>query len=584
VEYRVLGPLEVRDGGESLPLAGAKQRALLALLLVHANRVVSRDRLIDELWGDEPPETAVQSVQVYISRLRKLLPAETLLTRPPGYLLEVRPDELDMQQFERLLADGHSALAEGDAERAAGVLREALELWRGPALAEFASEPFALAERGRLEDLRLAAVEERVEADLALGRHADLIGELEALTSEHPHRERLRGQLMLALYRSGRQAEALEAYRHARQALVELGIVPGAALQQLEKQILIQDVDLDLSPRAIGASAPRRGVRRRRVVRWCVALVAAVGIVSAVLAVTNDFAGPSLVPSNSVGIIDPKTNKVVGNVPVGSRPDGVAVGEGIVWVANLDDRTLSRVDATQRVLERTISLNATPTGIAVGAGAVWAAYGLLGQVARVEPQYNRVGKTIQTPTGPFTGGRGSVTVGVGAVWVVFGDSSTFRIDPSSMSVIATMFAENSPSALAFGDTTLWIANLRDNTVTRYNSPTYGRAATVSVGGSPGGVAVGGGSVWVTDTADDAVSRIDPSLNSATTVAVGDAPLGISYGAGAVWVANSGSGTVSRIDPATGAVVATIRVGNSPRGIAVGAGLVWVTVQASQPAT
>jgi predicted ATPase/DNA-binding SARP family transcriptional activator len=249
MQYRVLGPLEVRDGEGSLPLAGAKQRALLALLLLHANRVLSRDRLIDELWGDEPPATAVTSLQVYVSRLRKLLPAETLLTRPPGYVLEVEPEELDVRRFERLLAEGHAALAADDAERAAIVLHQALELWRGPALAEFAFEPFAQAEIGRLEDLRLAAVEERVEADLALGRHADLIGELEGLIAENPHRERLRGQLMLALYRSGRQAEALEAYQAARRALVdELGIEPTAELQTLEKAILTHDSALETAP------------------------------------------------------------------------------------------------------------------------------------------------------------------------------------------------------------------------------------------------------------------------------------------------------------------------------------------------
>jgi len=250
VEYRVLGPLEVHDGDESLPLAGQKQRALLALLLVNANRVLSRDRLIDELWGLHPPETAVQSLQVYVSRLRKLLPSNTLLTRPPGYLLELAPGELDLQRFERLLADGHEALALSDPERASNVLHEALALWRGPALAEFAFEPFAQAEIGRLEDLRVSAVEERVEADLALGRHTDLIGELEALIAENPHRERLRGQLMLALYRSGRQAEALEAYRVARGALVdELGIEPSADLQRLERQILTQEKALNLAER-----------------------------------------------------------------------------------------------------------------------------------------------------------------------------------------------------------------------------------------------------------------------------------------------------------------------------------------------
>jgi DNA-binding SARP family transcriptional activator len=252
MEYRVLGPLEVRDGDRSLPLAGAKQRALLALLLLHANQMLSRDRLIDELWGEEQPDTAVQSLHVYVSRLRKLLPTGTLLTRPPGYLLKLEPDELDLRRFERLLSDGRKALARDDPGRASRVLHDALALWRGPALAEFAFEPFARVEIGRLEDLRLAAVEERVEADLALGRHAELIGELEVLIAENPHRERIRGQLMLALYRSGRQAEALEAYHDAHAALDELGIEPSERLRELERAILNHDATLVATPPLVG--------------------------------------------------------------------------------------------------------------------------------------------------------------------------------------------------------------------------------------------------------------------------------------------------------------------------------------------
>ena len=252
MEYRVLGPLEVLDGERSLPLAGAKQRALLALLLLHANQMLSRDRLIDDLWGEEPPETAVQSVHVYVSRLRKLLPSGTLVTRPPGYQLELEPDELDLRRFERLLAEGRKALARDDAGRASRVLHDALALWRGPPLAEFAFEPFAQVEIGRLEELRLAAVEERVEADLALGRHAELIGELEALVAESPHRERFRSQLMLALYRSGRQAEALEAYHDARATLDELGIEPSERLRELERAILTHDATLVATPPLVG--------------------------------------------------------------------------------------------------------------------------------------------------------------------------------------------------------------------------------------------------------------------------------------------------------------------------------------------
>ena len=245
MEFGILGPLEIATDGE-VQLRGASQRALLALLLLHANVVVSSDRLLDELWPDGPPGSGLTALQVRVSQLRKALgpAAERLETKPPGYVFRVRHGELDLDRFSRLLGEADGA----DPGAAAGKLREALALWRGPALAEFAYESFAQAAIGRLEELRLLALERRVEADLALGRHDDLVGELEALILEHPLRERLRGQLMLALYQSGRQAEALEAYRAARRALVEgLGIEPNPALQELERAILRQAQELRLA-------------------------------------------------------------------------------------------------------------------------------------------------------------------------------------------------------------------------------------------------------------------------------------------------------------------------------------------------
>jgi DNA-binding SARP family transcriptional activator len=248
MEYRLLGPLELRDGDRLRPLAGPKQRALLALLLLNANRVVSRDRLIDELWGDRPPKTAVTTVQVYVSRLRKLLPDGVLQTRARGYQLDVEPAQLDVLRFESLLLQARAA----SAERASRLLREALALWHGSALAEF-EEPFARVEGGRLKELRLTALEDRVDADLALGRSAELVAELTALIAANPRRERLRAQLMCALYRSGRQTEALEAYQAARTALDELGLQPSLVLKRLERQILRQDEAL-----APSAAAPHR--------------------------------------------------------------------------------------------------------------------------------------------------------------------------------------------------------------------------------------------------------------------------------------------------------------------------------------
>src|SRR4051794_23649854 len=235
MDFRVLGPLEVSDGGRAVVLGGVKQRSLLAILLQHPNAIVSTDHLLAELWGEAPPASADNSIHVHVSRLRKELGPDRLITRAPGYVLRVDASELDLTKFKRLRDEGRP--------------HEALALWRGPAYDDLAYERCVQAERARLDELRLVTLEERIDDDLANGRHADLIGELEALTAEHPLRERLRGQLMLALYRCGRQAEALEAYRRARAELVdELGIEPGRPLRDLHDAILRQDAALDGRP------------------------------------------------------------------------------------------------------------------------------------------------------------------------------------------------------------------------------------------------------------------------------------------------------------------------------------------------
>lgn len=260
-EFRILGHLEARENGRSLVIGTGKQRALLALLLLDAGDVVSTDRLIDALWGERPPASALNSVHIYVSQLRKVLGEGCLMTRGHGYLLALEPEQVDLGRFERMLGEGRELLAGGEAKRASDALRSALALWRGPPLADLASEPFAQGEIARLEELHLAALEERIEADLALGRHGEFVPELEALVRANPLRERLRAQLMLALYRSGRQAEALETYRQARTTLVEeVGLEPGRRLQELERAILSQDPTLDLPA---PAAAPLREPRRR---------------------------------------------------------------------------------------------------------------------------------------------------------------------------------------------------------------------------------------------------------------------------------------------------------------------------------
>ncbi len=252
MDFKILGPLEVADEGRLLELGGSRQRQLLAILVLHPNEVVSSDRLIDQLWGAKPPPTAAKSLQAHVSRLRKALGAGgRLATHGSGYTLTAAVDDIDAALFERLIERGRGRLSAGDAGGAAADLHEALQLWRGPPLSDFAYEAFAQAEIARLEELRVTALEERIEADLALGRHAGLVGELEALVTEHPLRERLRAQLMLALYRSGRQAEALAAYQDARLALVEeLGLEPSRTLQDVEQAILRHDPALDLEREA----------------------------------------------------------------------------------------------------------------------------------------------------------------------------------------------------------------------------------------------------------------------------------------------------------------------------------------------
>ena len=239
MEFRILGPLEVVEQGRTLPLGGARQRAVLALLLTRANEVVSADRLIEELWGSEPPRTAANALQYHVSQLRKALaPNDAIVTQEPGYVIRIGPDELDLLRFEALVEEAKGAEPELAAQR----LREALDLWRGPPLADLAHESFAQTETLRLDELRLVALELRLDADLALGRFGELVGEVQVLVREHPLRERLRAVLMQALYGSGRQVEALEVYRDTRRLLVdELGIEPSPALHELEQAILRQD-------------------------------------------------------------------------------------------------------------------------------------------------------------------------------------------------------------------------------------------------------------------------------------------------------------------------------------------------------
>jgi YVTN family beta-propeller protein len=575
-EFRVLGPFEVAERGEPLDVGVGKQRALLAVLVLSAGEVVSTDRLIDALWGDRPPASALNSVRVYVSHLRRTLGNGRLLTRGRGYLLTVEPEQVDLGRFERLVAEGREALAAGQAERAADVLQEALALWRGPALVDFASEPFAQGEIARLEELRVAALEERLEADLALAHHGELVPELEALVHTNPLRERLRAQLMLALYRSGRQAEALEAYRQARATLVgELGLEPGRRLQELERAILSQDPRLD--PPARVAAQLRRARRRGGLL---IAIGAGLLLAAAIAVVVIELTGggsPGLgsAAENAVALIEADT--IVADVPVGNGPTGVAVGEGAVWVTNAQDDSVARIDPRSSTVVDQIPLGSAPSGIAVGAGAVWVASSPEGTVSRLDPQTNtvvdRIAVGVTSTAVAFRGGE---------VWVTSTDErSVTRIDAASDRVIDTIPTGAVGRGIAIGAGSVWVTDELTGSVVRIDPASGKVVRTVNVGNGPTGIAFGAGSLWVANSLDGTVSRIDPKTNTVTAmVSVGEGPGGIAAASDAVWVSVEFSQSIVRIDPAEDRVVERILVGNRPKGLAVAEDRVWFAVQPS----
>jgi DNA-binding SARP family transcriptional activator len=350
LEFHVLGPVEVSADGRPVSLPAAKPRALLATLLLSSNRVVSVDRLIDDLWGEEPPETATKALQGYVSQLRKALGADRLVTKPRGYSLRVEEGELDLDRFERLAREGRELLAGGDSKAAAKRLAEALELWRGAPLAEF-SEPFARDAGARLEDARLAALEERIEADLALGRHARLIPELEELVAREPLRERPRAQLMLALYRSGRQADALELYRRTRETLSEeLGIEPSLELQELERRMLQHDPTLERARTPAREVADAEAVPLARRPQFLVLTALVLAVVAAVIAAIALSGGSSGTNKSGSGELRSFVDKLENFL--GQSHDGrleVAAAIGGAFDCKLTPQVaLARLDSVQR--------------------------------------------------------------------------------------------------------------------------------------------------------------------------------------------------------------------------------------------
>ena len=594
MDFHILGPLEVRKDGDRLALGGPKQRALLAILLLNAGQVVSRDRLIEELWADEPPAAARHALEVHVSRLRKALGADgsegpALLTRSPGYVLNVEPGQLDLQRFERLLADGRQALADGDPARSARALRAAQGLWRGRPLADLEFEPFARVDIERREELRRVAMEERIEADLALGRHADLIAELEPLVSEHPLRERARGQLMLALYRCDRQAEALEAYRHGRRHLVEeLALEPSPTLQRLQQAILCHDPGLDLTPfkpqaapalaepgRVVLPTSSRRRFGRRPVAATALA-VAAVAAAAGVLALggsgSRHPAAVRVLPPVP-DLIDAGTGKPIASIRSLAGAADARFGAGGFWTVNPVAHTLARIDPATGAVTKQI---ASPVNInnqgsfAVHGNDIWVADWSGPNVYKLDARTGFAQLHLRLSHRRFDTRRTLMLgVGSGAVWAgVWRTGELVQIDAATGTILRRVHGFPGVDGGAVGDGSLWVST--PDALTRIDLQTYAVAAVAKIPGPHQFLALGGGFTWTANPYRGEVYKVDARGHVAATYRTGLGAWRLAYLDGTLWVGNDEPGTLTGINAVTGNR-RTYHVGRVINAMSAGAG-------------
>lgn len=590
MEFRLLGPLEGEDRGVLLQFRGRHERALLAFLLLHAGQVVPPERLIELLWQGQPPAGAAHSLQTYVSRLRKTIGSDGVAIefQPTGYRLRARPEQLDLRRFEGLIEEGWQLLAAGDPETAEERLDAALALWRGPPLLELPNDPEAEIEATRLDELRLSALEGQIEAQLDRGRDGDLVGKLQTLVAAYPLREGFHRQLMLALYRSGRQAEALEVFQQARRELIDqLGIEPGTPLKDLQEAILRHDASLEPAPPE-GVPRPTPGAHRPRVLLvGLAALLVTVVVAIAVAASGGDHRSTPVVVPDSVVAVDAATHRVVHVFPIGESPGPMAFAGRYVFVVGLDQGTLYRIDTrsgafttsrrfdasgTDLAVERNrwiwvassgaagaghasltrvlsdplvysdridLAHSAKPVGLAVGGGSLWVAEDspTAPAVSRWSLATLRRERLYALAPADYPGG---VTFRAARAWVAVPTTrQVLRIDARS-GAITHLRVDPSPRSAALAYGSLWLYGYEDPTVWRVDPATGALQAAIPVSATPQGLTAGGGSVWVTDCAG-VLSRIDPRTNSVVdAVKTGYYPRQPTYRNGAVWVPTAGT--------------------------------------------
>jgi YVTN family beta-propeller protein len=597
LEVRLLGPIEVLIDGRPVALGAGTERALIACLAWHANRPISTDAIVDALWGEDPPLSAREMVRTYVARARRRL-GDALQRTPAGYLLEVSPDAIDAVCFERLCAQGIDQHAKGDPAAAADTLTRALDLWRQAPAPELDSLASARGEIERLQALRLTAVEAHAEAELALGDAARMVPELEGLVRAHPYRERLRHALMLALYRCGRQAEALECYLDGRRLLVEeLGIEPTRELQALQRAILDQDPMLDTpvaaattvrtTPEAPAADPPAaepleprlpapRGRRRWPRVAGGVTGVAtlAVAFLIARDLTARTAAGPRI-GRETVALIDPASGATLRTHAVTGVPGPIAVGTRAAWVGDGQHRSVLTVSPDSLKPIGIARLGVFPYQLATDGATAWAGDGFYGTITPVD-HTGRESSTFR-PESRATG-RLALAYGAGALWVGSQDGALTEIDPGTDRVMAVLRHTGDPEALVVGGGSVWVAEAGEDDVRQVDPVTHRVTRSIPIGGTPSDVAVGVGSVWAITPSESRVWRIDPRTD-AVTAAIDVAPQSslITVIDDKVWV-GSATGTLQRIDPNQNAVAQTLQLDGPVGGMAPGNHRLWISVR------
>jgi streptogramin lyase len=519
-----------------------------------------------------------------VSQLRKALGRDRIVTQAPGYMVAVEPGALDSERFEQLVQEAHPSNADVAAEQ----LREALALWRGSPLADL-DDSIARPERAELEDRRAMTLEQRIDADLELGRHEEVVSELEALVREDPLRERRRAQLMLALYRSGRQADALDTYRSGRKLLAdELGLEPGDELRRLEKAILEQDPAI-AAPAPPKRREPTPEERRRRLLgspRLALvagALLLAGAVIGIIIAVTSG-SDPVVVEPNSVAVVNAKTGQILADVPIGGRPVAIARGAGAVWVVDGDHSTVSRIDEKTKERLSIGGLGGDISDLAFGFGSLWVAGGNDGTLARVDPRHNGIeevdlGRTRDIVPQPVF----AVRVGAGAVWLTRGNQ-VLRVDPRENLVTARRSVQR-PEGIAVGLGALWVTT-EDEHIVRIDTGTLKPVFSHDMSRTAIFPIVARGSLWVVaatglPTGVPYVWRLDPgTLAQQAQIPFPDGfPYQLAAGSGAIWTVDPNDRALWRIDPRTSKAMLLARLPRYPIAVVAGDGVVWVGVQA-----